>query len=408
VRVGATGEDTYLAEIVRLMEAAERGRTRYVVLADRIARAYAPAVTLAALVTFAAWLALGEGWQAALTTAVAVLIITCPCAIGLAIPAVQVIAAGRLLRRGILLKSGTALERLATVDTVAFDKTGTLTLGRPSLAGAPPPADLAAAAALAAASRHPLSRALRALCPEAPAAEEVVEQPGAGLVGHLAAGEARLGSRAFCGVAPDAGDAGGLELWLKRPGRPAVRFAFEDPLRPDAAKVIAALRRAGKRVLLLSGDRPQAVAACAAALAIADWAAGLSPTGKAARLAALTAAGRHVLMVGDGLNDAPALAAADVSISPATAADVSQNAADIVFQGDSLGAVTEALAVARRARRLVRQNLALALLYNAVAVPLAVAGAATPLVAAVAMSSSSLVVVLNALRLRAPVAGVGR
>jgi P-type Cu2+ transporter len=408
VRVDASGEDTYLAEIVRLMEAAERGRTRYVVLADRIARAYAPAVTLAALATVAAWLALGEGWRAALTAGVAVLIITCPCAIGLAIPAVQVIAAGRLLRRGILLKSGTALERLAAVDTIAFDKTGTLTLGHPSLAGAPPAADLAAAAALAAASRHPLSRAIRTLRPDVAAAEEVVEHPGSGLAGRFADGEARLGSRDFCGLAPDAGDAGGPELWLARPGRPAVRFAFEDPLRPDAETVIAAVRSAGRRVLLLSGDRPRAVAAVAAALAIADWAAGLSPAAKATRLAALAAAGRHVLMVGDGLNDAPALAAADVSMSPATAADVSQNAADIVFQGKSLGAVAEALAVARRARRLVRQNLALALLYNLVAVPLAVAGAATPLVAAVAMSGSSLVVVLNALRLRAPVAEAGR
>ncbi len=402
IRVTATGEDTYLAEIARLMEAAEQGRTRYVALADRVARAYAPGVHLLALGTFVGWMWAGQGWLGALTAAVAVLIITCPCSLGLAIPAVQVIAAGRLMRRGILLKSGTALERLAAVDTVAFDKTGTLTLGRPALAGAPDAADLAAAAALAAASRHPLSRAIRTLRPDVPAKDGVIEHPGAGLRCAERTGETRLGSRAFCGVAAPANDTDGPELWLSAPGRAPVRFAFEDPLRPDARRVIDGLHASGKRVLLLSGDRRRAVARCAAALGIADWAAEISPVDKAARLAALAASGRHVLMVGDGLNDAPALAAADVSISPSSAADVSQNAADIVFQGNSLAAVGEALAVARRSQALMRQNLAFAILYNAVAVPLAMAGLVTPLVAAAAMSSSSLTVILNALRLRAP------
>jgi Cu2+-exporting ATPase len=403
VRVTATGEGTYLAEIVRLMEAAEHGRTRYVVLADRVARAYAPCVHLLALATFLAWIWLGRGWEASLTAAVAVLIITCPCALGLAIPAVQVVAAGRLMRHGILLKSGTALERLAATDTVVFDKTGTLTLGCLSLVAPREIAaqDLATAAALAAASRHPLSRAVRALCPEAPAAIAVSEHPGAGLSAIGTSGETRLGSRDFCGVPPDAAEADGPELWLAAPDRAPVCLRFEDRLRPDARMVVDALHRAGMRVLLLSGDRARAVARCAAAVGIADWAAKLRPADKVARLAALAAEGRHVLMVGDGLNDAPALAAADVSMSPSSAADVSQNAADIVFQGDSLAAVGDALLVARRAQRLVRQNLLFAILYNAVAVPLAVAGLVTPILAAAAMSSSSLIVISNALRLRA-------
>ena len=408
IRVTATGGDTYLAEIARLMEAAEHGggRARYVVLADRVTRFYAPAVHLFALATFLLWLSLGRGWYAALTAAVAVLIITCPCSLGLAIPAVQVIAAGRLLRRGILVKSGTALERLAAANTVVFDKTGTLTLGRPALAEAPDPAALAEAASLAAASRHPLSRAIRALRPDVPAADGVVEHPGAGLACPRPEGEVRLGSRAFCGVASSDGS-DGPEMWLSAPGREPVRFAFADQLRPAARRLVDALRDSGMRVLLLSGDRRPAVAQCASSLGIDEWEAQLSPPEKTARLAALSAAGRRVLMVGDGLNDAPALAAAQVSISPASAADVSQNAADIVFQGDSLAAVGEALAVARRSRRLVHQNLGFAILYNLLAVPLAAAGLVTPLIAAVAMSASSLVVILNALRLRVP-ARLGR
>jgi Cu2+-exporting ATPase len=396
ITVEATGERTLLAEIVRLMEAAEQGRTRFVVLADRVARHYAPAVHTIALATFLGWtFALGAPWQAALLNAVAVLIITCPCALGLAVPVVQVIASGRLMRSGILLKSATALERLGEIDTVVFDKTGTLTLGRPTLRHFPDATALREAAAIAASSRHPLSRALRAACPDVLAATNVEEHPGAG----LSLGATRLGSAAFCGVVAEAaGD--GPELWLARPGRESVRFVFGDELRPDAAAVVAALRRDGKRVLLLSGDRPAVVGAVAASLGIAEWEAGCAPAQKCARLAALAAEGAKVLMVGDGLNDAPALAAAYVSMSPASGADVSQAAADIVFQGVSLGAVGETLCVAARSLRLVRQNIVLAILYNALAVPLAIAGLVTPLLAAAAMSSSSILVIANALRLK--------
>ena len=402
IAVTATGETTYLAEIVRLMEAAERGRTRYVQLADRVARAYAPVVHLLALATLIGWLAAGHGWEASLTAAVAVLIITCPCALGLAIPAVQVIATDRLIRRGILLKSGTALERLVGIDTVVFDKTGTLTLGHPTLATSckPDRHSLAAASALAAASRHPLSRAIRALRPDVSPATGVIEHPGAGLSCMGSDGETRLGHRNFCGVRSKSIPGEGPELWLARPGHKPVRFAFEDKLRPGAAETVMRLIADGKRLLLLSGDSKDVVKSCASALGIADWAANMRPADKVARLSALAAAGHRVLMVGDGLNDAPALAAAHVAISPSSAADVSQNAADIVFQGTSLSAVGSTLAVARQSRALVRQNLAFAILYNATAVPLAVAGLATPLIAAVAMSSSSLVVILNALRLR--------
>jgi Cu2+-exporting ATPase len=310
------------------------------------------------------------------------------------------------MRQGTLIKSGTALERLAEVEHAVFDKTGTLTLGRPALdnADAVEPEAFEVAASMAAASRHPLARALtRAYRDrngvEVPMAEGVAEEPGRG----LALGDVRLGSRDWCGM-PAAGRDGaagdaGPELWLARPGRAPVGFFFSDAPRADAANTVARLKAMGISSELLSGDRPAAVAAAARAAGIDAFAAEQSPADKVARLARLRAEGYRVLMVGDGLNDAPALQAADVSLSPASAADVAQTAADAVFQGDHLAPAAEAVGVARRAHRLVLQNFALAFAYNAVTVPLAVAGLVTPLIAAVAMSASSLVVIGNALRL---------
>jgi Cu2+-exporting ATPase len=405
LEVAAIGEGTLLAEILRLMELAEQRRARHVVLADRLAARYAPAVHGLALATFLGWTVLiGAPWQLALLYAVAVLIITCPCALGLAVPAVQVIASGRLLRSGVLLKSATALERLAQVDTVVFDKTGTLTRGRPALARSEPvdAEALRLAASLAGASRHPLARALAGAQPEATVARGVEETPGRGLRLRGPEGEIRVGSRVWCGVEDVAASSAGPELWLTRPGRSPVRFAFEDPLRTDAPWVIAELRARGLVLEVLSGDRAPTVAAVAAKLGIERWRAGCTPVEKTARLEALAAAGRRVLMVGDGLNDAPALAAAHVSASPSTAIDLSQTAADAVFQGDRLQPVLELLDVARQADRLIRQNLGLALGYNLITVPLAVLGLVTPLLAALCMSASSVAVVGNALRLGRP------
>ena len=408
VAATATGDKTLLAEIVRLIEAAERSRGRFTVVADRVARRYAPVVHLAALSTFLGWWLLVEApWQTALLNAVAVLIITCPCALALAVPVVQVAATDRLMRLGVLVKSGTALERLDDVDTIVFDKTGTLTLGHPTLANAADiaPDDLAAAARLAHASRHPLARALVALAPDGAAAPDVEEIPGHGLRQATETGEERLGSRRFCGVGDTEGPPVGPELWLVRPRRAPVRFAFADRLRSDAAETIAVLQAAGYAIEILSGDRKEVVAAIARDLGVANWKAEYDPTAKSRRLEALGRQGRRTLMVGDGLNDAPALAAACVSMSPSSAVDVSQNAADIVIQGEHLTPVSTTLNLAHRARRLVMQNLAIALVYNLAAVPLAVLGYVTPLIAAVSMSSSSLIVVANALRLRS---GSGR
>ncbi len=404
VAVTAAGEDTVLAEIVRLMEAAEGRKGRYVRLADRAARLYAPLVHLAAYGAFAFWITVGGlSWQPALLIAVSVLIVTCPCALGLAVPAAQAVASGRLLRAGILVKQADALERLAAADTVVLDKTGTLTLGAPRLIR-PEAMDVDAlhtAARLAAASRHPLCRALveatrMAVSPP----PEIHETPGSGLSVETAEGEIRLGRRAWCGLAPDTRQGPEPELWLAHPGRLSVRFAFEDALRPAAAEAVAALGRMGLKPVLLSGDHEPAVRAAAAAAGIAEWHAACSPQDKLAYLESLAASGRKVLMAGDGLNDAPALAAAFVSISPARAADVSRAAADLVFQGEDLRALVEAVATARIARRVMLQSFAFAAAYNAVAVPIAICGLVTPLIAAIAMSSSSIIVTLNALRIR--------
>ena len=408
IEVTAIGDDTLLAEIARLMEAAERGRGRYIALADRVARYYGPVVHGLAAATFAGWWLIGGvPWQSALLNAIAVLIITCPCALALAVPAVQVIASGRLLRQGILIKSATALERLASIDMVAFDKTGTLTEGRPQLIdpGRIDPALLAQAAALAAASKHPLAKALvhaatAAGC-ETDAAPEVREAPGRGLELNTPGGPVRLGNRGFCRVVGPADDdvAPGPELWFARPGMPPQRFAFRDRLRGDAAAVVAALRARGLDVVLISGDRETTVAAVAAATGIAERHAACQPAEKCRLLQSYAATGRRVLMVGDGLNDAPALATAHASMSPASAVDLSQTAADVVFQGARLEPVVETVDVARRAARLIRENFALTFFYNVLTIPLAVAGLVIPLVAAIAMSASSLVVILNALRL---------
>jgi Cu2+-exporting ATPase len=400
IRATATGGATLLAECVRLIEAAETRRGRFVVLADRVARRYAPTVHLCALLTFLWWFfVIGVPVGQALLTASAVLIITCPCALALAVPAVQVIATGRLFARGTLLKSPTALERLAEADTVVFDKTGTLTEPLLALVGEPPADALRQAAAMALSSRHPLARSLVAAAGAVAPVDDVVEHPGQGLSLTTPSGEVRLGSRAFCAVDHAAMEAG-PEIWLVRPGRPAVRFGFDERLRADAAEVAERLRGMGLTLKLVSGDLPEQVAHIAAQVGISDWQASCSPVEKVASIERWRAEGRNILMVGDGMNDSPALAAASVSASPATAADVSQTVADLVFQGSRLEPVAVALQTARRARTVMRQNIALSVGYNVIMVPLAIAGWVTPWLAAAAMSGSSLLVMANSLRLR--------
>lgn len=402
VTVTARAESSFLAEMVRLMEAAEGGRARYRRLADRAAQFYSPVVHATAFLTFLGWMAATGDWHRAIGVAIAVLIITCPCALGLAVPIVQVVAARRLFENGIMVKDGSGIERLAQADTVAFDKTGTLTLGTPRLATYEGISDaLAVAAAMAAHSNHPLSRALAVAVGggRAVVVSDIVEHAGFGLEARHGGEVYRLGRANWALNENTEARASGTVL--ARNGRLLASFQFEDALRSDASETVSILRGMGMRLAILSGDEETAVAATAGRIGIDDHRAGLLPAEKVAGLQALAREGRKVLMVGDGLNDAPALASAHVSMAPASAADIGRNAADFVFLREPLGAVPLAMKVAREAGRLVRQNFGLAIIYNAIALPIAIAGYVTPLVAALAMSLSSVLVVANALRLKA-------
>jgi Cu2+-exporting ATPase len=396
LRATARSEDSTLANIARLIEAGAQSKSGYVRLADRAASIYVPVVHTLALATFLGGWWLGLGPREALLRAAAVLIVTCPCALGLAVPAVQIAACGRLFRKGVLVKSGAALERLAEADVVAFDKTGVLTEGRPHLLEAPLGA-VQAAAPLARASRHPLAQTLAAQAGPGPAAVDVCETAGLGVEGTIDGRVARLGRAEFVGAQP--GVATETELWFRLGDAAPVRFAFADSLRPDAAQVVAALKARGLQVEALSGDVDGPVAAMAAACGIDVWRAGLTPLEKVAVIEARREAGWRVLMVGDGLNDAAALAKAHVSMAPGTAVEASQNAADLVFEGAGLMAVVDAIDVARAARRRALENFSFSALYNAVAAPAAIVGLVNPLFAAIAMSGSSLIVTLNALRM---------
>lgn len=396
LRAQARSEDSAVAEIARLMEAGAQSKSRYVRLADKAAALYVPVVHTLALLAFVGVWAIGLGPREALLRAAAVLIVTCPCALGLAVPAVQIVASGRLFRRGILVKSGAALERLAEVDTVVLDKTGVLTEGRPRLIDAPA-SIVALAAPLARASRHPLARALVETAGCGDVATEVTEVPGMGVEGLIDGRRARLGRAAFVGV--DSRHAGETELWFGFDGDVKVRFAFEDAVRDGAARAIADLKALGLTAEVVSGDVAGPVERAAAEVGIAHWTSGVTPFDKATRVEQLQAAGRRVLMVGDGLNDAAALAKAHASMAPGSAVDASQNAADLVFSGGDLASLPEAVRVARAARRRVLENFTFSAAYNIVAAPAAILGLVNPFVAAIAMSGSSLVVILNALRL---------
>ena len=394
LEVTVPARDGSLAAMARILESAEQAKGRFVSIADHAARFYVPIAHAIAAATFLLWwLGFGVVWQEALVNAVCVLLITCPCGLAIAVPAVQVVASGALFRRGVLVASATALERLASADCAVLDKTGTLTEGRPVLIPeGQAPEVLRAAASMARASRHPLAKALVRACPDAPLSPDTVEIAGQG----LQTGLVRLGSPAFCNVA---GVTDGMMLvYRAAPDAASVIFRFADRLREDAPDAIAALKQLGLSVELLSGDGPGAVATAAMQVGITEWQAEADPRAKAAHIEDLKAQGRHPLMVGDGINDAAALAAAHVSACPAGATDLAQTTADIVLQREGLAVLPVAIRIARRAQILARQNIGFSLAYNVIAVPAAIAGMVNPLIAALVMASSSLIVIGNALR----------
>lgn len=396
LRATAAVENSLVADLARLLEAGQQTRSTYVRLADRAAVLYVPVVFSLSFLALIGWLVAGAPLSQAITNAIAVLIITCPCALGLAVPAVQIVATERLFKRGVFVKSGDALERLAEIDTAIFDKTGTLTEGMPVLLNAPslPPGILERAARIARASRHPLARAIASAAGDGPAAADVREAAGAGLETGTGHDVERLGSASWCGAQER-----DYQLWYRRGMEPSVGFHLQDRLRPDSVALVQSLESRGLKVEMLSGDNAANVRAVAQDVGIASWFSGVTPQQKAVRLQVLREQGSRVLMVGDGINDAAAMALAHVSIAPGTATDISQRASDMVLRGNELSPIVEAIDVARKARRLVLMNFGLAAAYNLTAIPLAAMGYVTPLIAAATMAGSSLLVVANALRL---------
>ena len=408
VRVDAAGEATTLGALARLVERAAAERPRIARLAERVATVFVAGLLVLAGGTAIAW------WFAdparALPVAIAVLVVSCPCALSLATPAALASAAGALGRRAILCVRADALERLAGVTHVVLDKTGTVTTGRLRLAGVASAGTLSAdrcvaiAAALERGSSHPLARALTERASDRVVARDIVAIPGEGVEGTIDGVRYRFGRAEWAAttsdeVAGEDGSSRATRVALAAEGVPLATFRVGDALRPDAAALVTALRARGLRVTLLSGDRAGAVADSARAIGVDDWHAAASPEDKRAFVAALQRGGARVAMVGDGLNDAPSLACADVSIALGSAATLTRWTADVVVLGEDLARVAFAADAARRTFRVIRQNLAWAALYNVVAIPLAAAGHLSPLAAALGMSVSSLAVVANAWRL---------
>ena len=402
VRVTAAGRDSSLHRMADLVAIAETARNRYTSLADKAAAVYAPVVHLLSFAAFLFWFWYSGDWRMSMNIAVATLIITCPCALGLAVPAVTTAASGRLFKQGMLLKSATAMERLAEVDHVVFDKTGTLTEGKPALDALArhKDRDLQVALALAEGSSHPLAQSLtqaaRAAGVHPAEVSQVTEVPGKGIEGQWNGKTVRLGRAEWLG----ANAVGQTATYLSISGAKPVAFTFTDALRPGVEEAITALKAKGMGVTLISGDVPAAVADIAGRVGIDDWQADTLPEDKAEFVARLGKSGRKVLMVGDGLNDTAALAAAHVSISPASALEAARVVSDIVLLGKSMEPLSGAIDMSKSATRRIKENFAIAAGYNAIAIPVALMGFATPLAAALAMSTSSVTVSLNALRLK--------
>ena len=421
IEVRAVGAETVLARVAALVAAAQASRAPVQKLVDRVSAVFVPVVVAIAVLTLIGWLLAGAGAEAALLHAVAVLVIACPCALGLATPAAIMAGTGAAARAGILLRDAEAIERAHGVTLVAFDKTGTLTEGRPRLAalhvaeGVTEAEALALAAALQAGSEHPLARAVLARFGDAPlpAVEAFRALPGRGVSGMVGGRTLLLGSpRALqdSGAPPGALAAraeaeaalGRTPAWLVETA-PAPRvlalLAFEDAEKPGAAAAIAGLRRLGVRAAMISGDSAAAAGAVAARLGLDDVAAEVLPAGKAERVAAWQAEGARVAMVGDGVNDAPALAAAGLGIAMGTGTDVAMQAAGVTLLRGDPALVPAALEVMRRTLRKIRQNLAWAFAYNLLGVPLAAFGFLSPVLAGAAMALSSVSVLANALLL---------
>ncbi|MGJ7492646.1 heavy metal translocating P-type ATPase [Variovorax sp. ZT4R33] len=426
VEVRAVGAESVLARIIRLVEDAQAAKAPIQRLVDKVAAVFVPVVLVIALLTWVAWLMAGAGSEVALVHAVAVLVIACPCALGLATPVAVMAGTGVAAKHGILIKDARSLELAHRVGTVAFDKTGTLTLGTPALTALVPNGGeatndlLAAAASLQRGSTHPLAKAVLDAAAkaglDAAAARDLRAESGRGVRGVVGPSEWAIASLRWCeelGAVPDAlavqrlqrrGATVSALLVFAADGAPQVKalLAFSDEPKPRAAEAVAALQARGLRVVMISGDNLHAAQAMAARVGIApgDVRADVLPADKAAQVAALREGGHIVAMVGDGANDAPALAAADVGIAMANGTDVAMEAAGITLMRGDLSLVADALDLSARTVAKIRQNLFWAFAYNVVGIPFAAFGLLSPVVAGAAMAASSVSVMANALLLR--------
>lgn len=398
VEITGDADDSVLRQITELVSLAEAAKSRYTGLAERAAGIYAPVVHLVAFAGFVGWYLITGDMRHSLNIAVAVLIITCPCALGLAVPAVMTATVSRLFQAGVLVKDGSAIERLAQVNAAVFDKTGTLTKGHAELAEDTDPQVLSLAAGLAGASAHPLSKSVLAAAKargvDVAAVTDITELAGKGLQGRYEGRPLRLGRAEWLGVGPQTG--GGVQSWLQWGDDAPVALAFTDPPREDARATVQELKNDGLPVYMLTGDRAEVAAPLAEALGIENVEAQVLPEAKLRRIEAL---GDKTLMVGDGLNDAAAMSGAFVSVAPASAIDATRASADLILLSNDLTQIPRAIRLSRQARARILENFTIAGVYNLVAVPLALLGYASPLAAAIAMSSSSILVSLNALRL---------
>ncbi len=407
------GSHTQLAEIVRLVEAAQGSKAPIQRLADRIAGIFVPVVVGIAVLTFLAWWFVTGDASQALIPAVAVLVIACPCALGLATPTAVMVATGRGAQFGILPRSAAALENAGRLEVLVLDKTGTLTVGKPVVRAVEPAPGVSArellhvAASLEAASEHPLAHAVldyaRAIGVKPSTVSGFSAEPGRGIHARLDEREAWLGSPDFvrtsagvdCGLA-----ATGTPIAVAFGGQLLGRLVVDDALRLDAPQVIARLKALGLEVIMATGDQPGAAEVIAKACGIANWRAQLSPSDKEALIRALKAQGKRVGMAGDGINDAPALAAADVSFALGSGSDIAMETADITLMRDELAALPDAIELSRQGLRKIRQNLFFAFIYNVLGIPLAAFGMLNPVIAGAAMAMSSVSVVTNALLLK--------
>ncbi len=422
LRATAVGADSTLARIIRLVENAQAGKAPVQRLVDRASAIFVPTVIGIATLTFAGWMLAGAGFEAALIAAVSVLVIACPCALGLATPTAIVAGTGAAARGGILIRDVDALERAHRVDTVIFDKTGTLTLGRPAVVEVVPLAGeakalLATAAGVQAHSEHPLARATVEAAreygvAELPPARDVRSRPGLGVTGLVGSGRVAIGNVALMReegveVGSDAGarlaameNAGRTAVLIAHGGRLRGVLAIADPVRPEAAAAAGTLRARGIRVAMLSGDAPAVAEAVARELQLDTSRGGVRPEDKADAVRAFRDEGRVVAMVGDGINDAPALAAADVGIAIGTGTDVAMETAGVTLMRPDPRLVPAALDISRATWRKIRQNLFWAFVYNIIGLPLAAFGLLSPAFAGAAMALSSASVVSNSLLLR--------